>query len=68
METNELTIREKCEGRNLKYNLGNRVAGLGLYSIAMMGISTGSTLGLILGLPLVLEGAGDAITGHHHSW
>jgi len=60
-----LTVREKCEGRDRFYNIGTRVAGLGMYSLSMICISTGSPLAL-LGLPLVIEGAGDALTGHHH--
>lgn len=62
----ELTITEKCEGRNWNYNLGNRVAGIGMYSLSMICMSTGSPLAFLLRIPLAIEGAGDAVTGRHH--
>jgi hypothetical protein len=66
MERKNLSLQERCEGKSLYYNVGNRVSGMAMYSFGMIAISTANPIALVIGLPLAIEGVGDALTGHHH--
>lgn len=60
------SITPQVDGKILKYNLGNRIYGFIGTSLGCTAMYVEPVLGII-GVPLIIDGVADMITGRHHT-
>jgi len=61
----EQEIINRWEGQDLRYNLGNRVTGLGKLILGTVALSADNTLADVSYL-FIVDGFGDLVSGKHH--